>query len=78
MMEDLRQDLLNDKLDDSDTDHDMTLMKMKILIFPNYMHFLQESEVKHSLKCLQFFSVYNRMCIHRNTTRDVTTTLIVV
>jgi hypothetical protein len=31
---------------------DMTLVKMKILFFPNYMHFLQESEVKLSLKCL--------------------------
>jgi hypothetical protein len=56
MMEDLRQDILNDKLYDSDTDHDMTLMKMKILIFPNCMHFLQENEVKLSLKCLQLFN----------------------
>jgi hypothetical protein len=55
-MEDLRPDILNDKLYDSDTDHDMTLMKMKILFFPNYMHFLQESEVKLSLKCLQLFN----------------------
>jgi len=50
-MEDLRHmkiDILNNKLYDSDTDHDvqmyMTLMKMKILFFPNYMHLLSSRD----------------------------------
>ena len=57
-MEDLRQDILNDKLYDSDTDHDGydSDEDEDIFFLPNYMHFLQESEVKLSLKCLQLFN----------------------
>ena len=57
-MEDLRKDILNDKLYDSDTDHDGydSDEDEDIFFLPNYMHFLQESEVKLSLKCLQLFN----------------------
>jgi hypothetical protein len=59
-MEDLRQDILNDKLYDSDTDHDGydSDEDEDIFFLPNYMHFLQESEVPAPILTGKNESVY--------------------